>query len=212
MLRFALALLGATLATSVAAQIARIEIHPISSVTQSDQDFLNGKRDGKPVTLAGELRIPDGGKGRLPVVVLVHGSGGVGGNVAEWAGGFNAMGIATFVLDSFTGRGLVSTSADQGLLGRLAMTYDTYRALEVLEKNPRVDPQRIAAMGFSRGGQAVLYASVRRLISPRISPSTRAAARRSSQTTTCRAVRSVCSTVLPTITCRWRRAAGMSHG
>ena len=106
MIRFALALLGAALATSVAAQIARIEIHPISSVTQSDQDFLNGKRDGKPVTLAGELRIPESGKGRLPVVVLVHGSGGVGGNVAEWAGEFNAMGIATFVLDSFTGRGL----------------------------------------------------------------------------------------------------------
>lgn len=161
MTRFALALLGATLATSVAAQIARIEIHPISSVTQSDQDFLNGKRDGKPVTLAGELRIPDG-KGRLPAVLLVHGSGGVGPNVAEWASEFNAMGVATFVLDSFTGRGLASTSADQALLGRLAMTYDTYRALEVLEKNPRVDPQRVAAMGFSRGGQAVLYASVKR--------------------------------------------------
>src|SRR5258706_1237406 len=141
------------------AQIARIEIHPIASVTQSDQDFLNGRKDGRPVMLAGELRIPAPGTGRLPVVVLAHGSGGVGPNVAEWASELNAIGIATFTLDSFTGRGLVSTSADQALLGRLAMTYDTYRAFEVLEKNPRIDPQRIAAMGFSRGGQAVLYAA-----------------------------------------------------
>jgi hypothetical protein len=28
------------------------------------------------------------------------------------------------VLDAFTGRGIVSTSATQALLGRLAMTYD----------------------------------------------------------------------------------------
>src|SRR5262249_42727834 len=136
-------------------------IHPVASITQSDQDFLNGRHDGKPVTLAAELRIPEG-KGRLPAVVLVHGSGGVGPNVAEWASEFNAMGVATVVLDAFTGRGLVQTSTDQALLGRLAMTYDTYRALEVLEKNPRIEPQRIAAMGFSRGGQAVLYASVKR--------------------------------------------------
>jgi dienelactone hydrolase len=159
---FATILLSAAFATSAAAQVARIEIHPVSSITQSDQDFLNGRKDGRPVTLAGELRIPAPGAGRSPVVLLVHGSGGVGGNVAEWQRDFNAMGVATFVLDSFTGRGLVQTSTDQGSLGRLAMTYDTYRALEVLEKNPRVDPQRIAAMGFSRGGQAVLYASLKR--------------------------------------------------
>ncbi len=72
------------------------------------------------------------------------------------------MGLATFVLDAFTGRGIVQTSTDQASLGRLAMTYDAYRALEVLEKHSRIDPQRIAVMGFSRGGQAALYSSVKR--------------------------------------------------
>jgi dienelactone hydrolase len=128
----------------------------------SDQDFLNGRKDGKPVTLAGELRIPRPGTDKLPAVVLLHGSGGVGRNVLDWEQELSAMGVATFVLDSFTGRGIVATSTNQGLLGRLAMSYDAYRVLEILEKHPRINPQRIAVMGFSRGGQATLYSSVKR--------------------------------------------------
>lgn len=144
------------------AQIARVEIYAVPSVTMSDQDFLSGRKDGKPVTLAGQLRIPRPGTDKLPAVVLLHGSGGVGTNVVDWEDVLNAMGVATFVLDAFTGRGIVSTSANQGLLGRLAMTYDAYRALEVLSKHPRIDAQRIGVMGFSRGGQAALYAAVKR--------------------------------------------------
>jgi dienelactone hydrolase len=144
------------------AQIARVEVYPVHSVTMSDQDFLNGRKDGKPVLLAGALRIPRPGTDKLPAVVLLHGSGGVGTNVVDWENELNAMGLATFVLDAFTGRGIVQTSTDQASLGRLAMTYDAYRALEVLEKHSRIDPQRIAVMGFSRGGQAALYSSVKR--------------------------------------------------
>ncbi|HWJ01893.1 MAG TPA: dienelactone hydrolase family protein [Burkholderiales bacterium] len=144
------------------AQIVRVEVHPVQSVTMSDQDFLNGRKDAKPVTLAGQLKIPRAGSERLPAVVLLHGSGGVGGNVVDWENDFNQMGIATFVLDAFTGRGITSTSANQASLGRLAMTYDAYRALEVLEKHPRIDSRRVALIGFSRGGQAALYAASKR--------------------------------------------------
>jgi dienelactone hydrolase len=144
------------------AQVSRIEIHPFSSTTLTDQEFLTGKKDGKPVIIAGELRIPRAGTDRLPVVVLLHGSGGVGGNIDDWAQMFNSMGIAAFIVDSFTARGIQSTVNDQDQLGRLAMTVDAYRALEMLAKHPRVDPDRIALMGFSRGGQATLYASLKR--------------------------------------------------
>ena len=144
------------------AQIVRVEVHPVQSVTMSDQDFLNGRKDAKPVTLAAQLKIPRAGSERLPAVVLLHGSGGVGGNVVDWENDFNQMGIATFVLDAFTGRGITSTSANQASLGRLAMTYDAYRALEVLEKHPRIDSRRVALIGFSRGGQAALYAASKR--------------------------------------------------
>ena len=79
-----------------------------------------------------------------------------------WAQEFNAMGVSAFALDGFTGRGLVRTSDNQALLGRLNFILDIYRALDILAKHPRVDPQRIVLMGFSRGGQAALYASLKR--------------------------------------------------
>jgi dienelactone hydrolase len=79
-----------------------------------------------------------------------------------WEREFNAMGVSTLALDGFTGRGLTQVNTDQALLGRLNFILDIYRSLEILAKHPRVDDQRIALMGFSRGGQAVLYASLAR--------------------------------------------------
>jgi dienelactone hydrolase len=140
---------------------ARVELHTIPSLTISDQQFLTGDAAGKQVTVTGEFRIAQG-SGRLPVVVLIHGSGGIGPNIEYWEHEFNAMGISTFALDGFTGRGLTSVNTDQALLGRLNFILDAYRVLEMLAKHPRVDGSRVALMGFSRGGQAALYASLKR--------------------------------------------------
>ena len=140
---------------------ARVELHAISSLTLSDQQFLAGDANGKAVTVTGEFRIAQGA-GKLPVVILIHGSGGMGPNIESWARDLNAMGISTFALDGFTGRGLTSVNTDQALLGRLAFTLDAYRILDTLAKHPRVDPSRIVLMGFSRGGQGVLFASLNR--------------------------------------------------
>lgn len=146
----------------VLAQVARVEVIPFQTTTLTDQEFLAGKREGKPATVAGELRIPTAGAARLPAVVLLHGSGGIGASVEDWVPLLNGAGVATFVIDSFTGRGLVDVRNDQSQLGRLAGVVDAYRALELLAKHSRIDPRRIVVMGFSRGGQAALYASVKR--------------------------------------------------
>jgi len=140
---------------------ARVELYAIPSLTISDQQFLTGDANGKPVTVAGELRIAQG-SGRLPVVVLMHGSSGVGASIEPWVHQFNALGISTFVIDGFSGRGLTAVGPNQALLGRLNFILDIYRSLGILANHPRVDPQRIVLMGFSRGGQAALYASLDR--------------------------------------------------
>ena len=140
---------------------ARTEIYAIPSLTISDHQFLTGDSNGKPVTVGGEFRIAQG-SGRLPVVVLMHGSSGVGAGMDGWVRHFNAMGISTFVIDGFSGRGLTATGPNQALLGRLNLIVDIYHSLEILARHPRVDLERIVLMGFSRGGQATLYASLDR--------------------------------------------------
>jgi dienelactone hydrolase len=142
-------------------KVGRIEVHPIATPTLSDHQFLCGSKDGQPALIAAELRLPVG-DGRFPAVVLIHGSGGVGGNVNRWAMEFVGMGVAALIVDCFSGRGIRSTIPDQSQLGGLAMIYDAYRALELLAKHSSIDPRRIALMGFSKGGFAALYASLKR--------------------------------------------------
>jgi len=140
---------------------ARIEIHSLETMTVTDKQFLTGAKAGTPVRIGGELRLP-AGTSRVPAVILVHGSGGVGANVGRWAEEFNEIGVAAFLLDCFTGRGIAQTITDQTQLTSLAMIVDAYRALELISKHARIDASRIAVMGFSKGGFAALYASLNR--------------------------------------------------
>lgn len=142
-----------------AQSVARIEVQPISTVTLKTAQILTGDMKGAPATLAGELRIPKLGSDRLPAVILIHGSGGVGSNVDTWAKEVNSLGIAAFILDTFTGRGIVNTLSDQSQLDSLAMMIDAYRALALLAQHPRIDPERIAVMGFSKGAVTAVYSS-----------------------------------------------------
>jgi dienelactone hydrolase len=144
------------------AQTARIELYALRTTTLTDDQFLNGVKEGQPATIAGELRLPRRTTERIPAVVLLHGSGGLSGSHDLWAQELVGMGIAVFLVDSFTGRGIVSVSASQETLGRLAMMIDAYRALDLLAPDSRIDSDRIALLGFSRGGQSVLYAGMRR--------------------------------------------------
>ena len=74
---------------------ARTELRAIETLTITDQQFLTGDKSGKAVTIAGELRLPQGSRsGKLPAVVLLHGSGGINGGNELWAKEFNEMGIA----------------------------------------------------------------------------------------------------------------------
>ncbi len=73
--------------------------------------------------------------------MLVHGAGGVGLHVDRWAEELRQVGVATFVLDWFTGRDIIGTTEDQAQINHLAPIGDTYRALELLATHPRIDPR-----------------------------------------------------------------------
>lgn len=144
------------------AEPAKIELMLLKTVTVTEEQFLLGSHDGVPVTLAVELRLPTAGTSRLPAVILLHGSGGVQAGNERWARELNDLGIATLIVDSFTGRGIGSTVGAQGQLSELAVIGDAYRALDLLAKHPRIDSTRIGLLGNSRGGVSALYASLKR--------------------------------------------------
>jgi dienelactone hydrolase len=160
------ALCGLLLAAQPAAADAlwpgRIEILPVKSTTLTVQEFLRGGNPGREVLLGGELRLPLNAPAKMPAVILVHGSGGIGAGPDFWARAFNEIGVAAFILDSFSGRGIVSTVEDQDQLGSISMMADAYRALGVLAAHKRIDPNRIAVMGFSKGAVASVFSAMER--------------------------------------------------
>jgi dienelactone hydrolase len=140
----------------------RMELLSFQSLTLTDQQFLTGNRNGPAVTITGELRLPQGTTGRLPAVIILHGAGGLVASNELWSRILNAMGVATFAIDSHTGRNLANISANQGSLGFFVYSLDAYRAQDLLAADSRIDPGRIALMGTSRGARGALYASLKR--------------------------------------------------
>ena len=109
----------------------------------------------------GNLSLPKKATAPVPAMVIAHGSGGVS-NEREfwWADHLNDMGVAAFVVDSFTPRGIRETATDQTQLSTAANVADALVALRLLVTHPRLDRQRIGIMGFSKGGQVALYTAL----------------------------------------------------
>jgi dienelactone hydrolase len=124
--------------------------------------------------LQGYLRQP-GGRGPSPAVVLLHSCNGNWRRLDErWGGRIASWGYVTLAVDSFGPRGIENTCAGGGALIELAN--DAYRALNFLVKQPFVDPDRVAALGFSQGGWLALASVERGIIEQTSANKFRAAA------------------------------------
>lgn len=134
-----------------------------SSTPATVMDLIQTSRPRTAATAQGQLVLPASAPAdaRLPAVVLVHGSGGVyPEELSYWAKLLNEQGIAAFVIDVFSPRGVKSTGEDQSQVPFAADTADAFAALGMLASHPRIDPQRIAVMGFSRGGITAVRSGV----------------------------------------------------
>ena len=142
-----------------------------SMPTMTVKDFLNGKVPKKTETISGTLKFPaNAPNNNVPVVIIMHGMGGINIWEEHWMQTFNSIGLATFMVDSNWGRrnckkefkksikGLWCSDVNQGM-NRII---DGYRALELLSKHPRIDPARIGCLGISLGAKGCLYLNVKR--------------------------------------------------
>jgi dienelactone hydrolase len=135
-----------------------------SNTPKAFPDLVKPSPSGGAVNIVGHLFLPQG-SGKVPVVLLMHGSGGIYNAVlGYWPKLLNAQGIAVFTLDRFGPRGVKSTAEDQSQVPFAADVADAFAALRLLASHPRIDAQRIAIMGFSRGGVASWRTAVERII------------------------------------------------
>ncbi len=101
------------------------------------------------------------GEGPFPTALLFSGCDGPRDNLARWSERLVAAGWATVVVDSHTPRGLTGSEvwrlvcAGQVLMGS-ERAGDVLIALDDARRMPFVDPGRIALVGASHGGWAVM--------------------------------------------------------
>jgi dienelactone hydrolase len=148
----------------------RVEMHALPTLTLTQAQVFAGTPDGAaPATIAAELRLPFVAAARMPAVVMLHGDAGAVSNQIAWSDELNALGIAVFMVDSFSGRGAVASGASFATMPEsvtsTSRVIDAERALAFLARHPRIDPGRIAVMGFSSGGRTALVAAQTRFAS-----------------------------------------------
>ena len=116
-------------------------------------------RTADDLTLSGELALPDGAD-NAPAVVLMHGCSGLPTHsITAWQPLLLSWGYATFVVDSFAGRGVRGVCNNALRFTGPERIPDAYGALALLARHPRIDSGRVALMGFSHGGIATLAAA-----------------------------------------------------
>jgi dienelactone hydrolase len=120
-------------------------------------EYLEGK-----TTLQGMRSIDDSSDGKRPAVLIVHDWMGVTDHTKSIAEDIASLGYVAFAVDIY-GKGIrpadttsAATEAGKFKSDRTLLRSRVIAGLETLKKDPRVDPNKIAAIGFCFGGTTVL--------------------------------------------------------
>ncbi len=120
-----------------------------------------GEERAKTPHIQGYLTRPRGA-GPFPAVVLLHSCLGLPANRRAIADMIAGWGDVALFVDDFTTRGLRETCAVDFGEG----VADAFGALAFLSRLPYVDPQRIAAVGYSQGADTALAVAASRFAAP----------------------------------------------
>jgi len=113
----------------------------------------------RPAQVEGLLTLPAATP--APAMVLLTSSAGVQRHREHYyAASLAQAGVASLIVDSFTGRGVRRTVANQSLVSAAQMEGDAFAALARLRADPRIDPARVGVMGVSKGGVATVNAAI----------------------------------------------------
>jgi dienelactone hydrolase len=102
------------------------------------------------------------GSGPFPALVLLHQCAGLNGAVAAWARRAVARNYAVLLLDAFGARGVTSVCyGPKAGVNLVRGAKDAVQAAQHLRRQPFVDSNRVALVGFSWGGMVGLLAARR---------------------------------------------------
>ena len=146
------------LALSICSSIHAAETVDIkyTSYRPTLREFISGDFKKQPSTLTAKLTLPSG-KGPFPVLVWVHGTGGQ--SFYEDNGWMTRLkkislerGVAVYVVDSYTERGISMEDAMSGkvILNMAARLTDTFTASNALAKDSRIDRNKMFVTGHCR--------------------------------------------------------------
>jgi dienelactone hydrolase len=106
--------------------------------------------------IQGYLAKPDGA-GPFPAVIGLHGCAGMHDTTKQrLADDLVGRGYVVLLVDSFATRGIDQACTSGGSINFFNRRQDAYGALVFLARQTFVDPQRVAAIGFSQGAWVTL--------------------------------------------------------
>ena len=125
------------------------------TLEEGQTGYVYYESGGGDVTLNGKILLPDSFEARVPAIILVHGSGGIGHREAEWGELFRDNGYATMVIDMFGPRNFTAMSGRN-----VGSAQDIFDAFNVLIKHPNIDPDQISVMGWSWGANLTVSSAL----------------------------------------------------
>ncbi len=152
-----------------------------NGLTYTRWSFASEKKADGTIERVPVLAVAPAGKsGKLPAMIVLHGTGGSTGSVVSWLEDFAKQGVVGIAIDArYHGErsgGAKGSAAYVAAITRAWRTpdgkphehpffYDTvwdlWRLIDVLQDDTRVDPKRIGMLGISMGGiQTWLAAAV----------------------------------------------------